>query len=97
MPDKVFDSLSSIKAHSLGEQPMRSEHGEPLYSSNPKPPRNESGPVFSGPIAPGPNEGKRLRSGPGWIESLRNCTPVQHSGSNKSDTANIGRGKPITY
>jgi hypothetical protein len=38
----------------------------------------------------------KAKDGPGWTESLKNMTPVQHS-PGKSDLANIGRGKAITY
>lgn len=104
MAEKVFNSHAEIKQHSLGgvgkpapsERTMHREHGQPIYSSNPGPPRQESNPAFSGPIAPGPNENKPLQSGPGWIESMRNKTPVQHS-PNKQDGKNIGRGRVVTY
>jgi len=37
-----------------------------------------------------------LKSGPAWLEGLRNCTPVQHR-PGKNDLDQIGRGRPITY
>jgi hypothetical protein len=37
-----------------------------------------------------------LKSGPAWEESLRNCTPVQHS-PGKKDLNELARRKPITY
>ena len=41
-------------------------------------------------------KGGRIKPGPGWTESVKNMTPVQHT-PGKDDTKDIGRGKPITY
>lgn len=40
--------------------------------------------------------GGGVKSGPGWTTSTKAMTPVQHS-PGKSDLADIGRPKPITY
>ena len=43
----------------------------------------------------GPGD-KMPENPPGWTESAKHKTPVQHT-DGKQDGANIGRGKPITY
>ena len=43
----------------------------------------------------GPGD-KMPENPPGWTESAKHKTPVQHT-DGKTDGANIGRGKPITY
>jgi hypothetical protein len=40
--------------------------------------------------------GGAVKSGPGWIESEKTKTPVQHD-PGKDDQKDVGRGKPITY
>ncbi len=40
--------------------------------------------------------GDASKSGPGWIESMKTKTPVQHA-PGKNDLKDMGRGKPITY
>jgi hypothetical protein len=37
------------------------------------------------------------KSGPAWLEGLRNRTPVQHNPSGKNDQADVGRPPPISY
>jgi hypothetical protein len=46
--------------------------------------------------AVGKERGPKLKSGAGWTESLRHCTPVQHR-PGKNDLGQLNRGKPITY
>lgn len=41
-------------------------------------------------------KGGAVKSGPGWIESEKNKTPVQHA-DGKDDGKDIGRGKVVTY
>jgi hypothetical protein len=62
------------------------------------------GPGMPPPGALGPRKsggrtyakGGRVKPGPGWIESEKNKTPVQHT-DGKKDGKDIGRGRPITY
>ena len=49
-----------------------------------------------GGLAFGAGEGK-LKSGPAWLEGMRNRTPVQHNPSGKSDQQRIDRPRPVTY
>ncbi len=40
--------------------------------------------------------GGAVKSGPGWTESERSKTPIQHD-PGKNDLKDMGRGKPVTY
>lgn len=44
----------------------------------------------------GPGD-KMPQDPPGWTESKRHKTPVQHTDGKGSETKDIGRGKPVTY
>lgn len=54
----------------------------------PMPPRATGGRAYA--------SGGAVKSGPGWTESEKTKTPVQHD-PGKSDGKDIGRGRPITY
>lgn len=64
------------------------------------PPRSEGGRAYKSGGAVGNSsekgEGKKSLADKKGVTGIGDRTPIQHSG-NKSDTQNIGRGKPITY
>lgn len=42
-------------------------------------------------------KGGSVKSGPGWTESMKTKTPVQHSDAKSVDIKNMNRPKPVTY
>jgi len=42
-------------------------------------------------------KGGGVKSGPGWTESMKTKTPVQHSKAKEVDIKNMDRGRPVTF
>jgi hypothetical protein len=57
--------------------------------------RREGGPVPQTKI--GQQRRSVLKSGPAWLEGVRNGTQVQNNPSGKNDQKDVNRGRPITY
>src|SRR5882672_2291369 len=60
------------------------------------PPPGAGGPP-GGPPMPLRAKGGGVKSGPGWTESMKTKTPVQHSKAKEVDIKNMDRGRPVTF
>lgn len=78
--------------------PMPPPGGAPGLGGAPGmgPMRARGGPVEA-PKTKAYAKGGGVKSGPGWTESMKTKTPVQHSPAKEVDIRNMNRPKPVTY
>lgn len=81
----------------LGGPPPGLGAGPPPGLRPPMPPmRARGGKVPGGVRDQGPGD-KMPENPPGWTESAKHKTPVQHLEAKGTEKSNLGRGKPVTY
>ncbi len=93
------EALRSNADPAVGERIFRVRDGQAVVGGCADEGMNRPGLLGTakeGGLAFGTGDGK-LKSGPAWLEGLRNRTPVQHNPSGKNDQHDVDRPRPITY
>ena len=79
-----------------GPPPGMPPGAPPMAPHPPMMPPGAGGPPGMPPGMPMRARGGRIKSGPAYLEGIRNGTKVQHT-DGKNDGKDIGRKKPVTY